>query len=439
MNKTHGGEVWDYEALPVDFSANINPLGPSEKALRTIEPWKVGYYPPADPKKLKAILGEYAGVSAENVVIGSGSVELIKDFCTLFLSKSDNVVVPHPTFSEYERYSTLSGAELKTVLPAIGIRHDVEEIIKAADENTRIIFLCRPNNPTGHSLDEKDVWKLLDFTSDKGIYLFLDEVFIEFSDHASFSNEAARLHNLFVLRSLTKFFAIPGLRIGYGIGGTEIIEKLEGVRTPWNINIFAHDAAAASVQDHRYIENTRKFIQSEKSFLRTKLEETDINVYDSDANFFLIQHNWNSKQVKRALLKKGLLVRDCSSFPGLDTRFLRVCVRRRAENETLIRELDNLVSNPIRSRDCEYYPCHFEGQDCTYCFCPFYPCEDEAKGEYIIGRKGSRVWTCKNCSDIHQAETVERIHQNLKGINVDDMGAVYRKELKERLLISSRR
>lgn len=410
MGLTHGGEFWEYDSKPIDFSANINPLGPSRRALKAIDTDKVEHYPPQSSEKLKKALSVYSGARVEEIILGNGSVELIKDFCSIFLEKSDNSVIAQPAFSEYERYSKIFGGEVKNVFSKRGFEHTGDDIIEAAGNDTKIIFVCRPNNPTGWTVLEEDMSEILEYALKRDILLFVDEAFIEFSANSSLINRVRDFENLFVLRTLTKFFALPGLRIGYGIGCPKLIKLLESVKSPWNINIFAHDAAIASLRDKRFIEGTKEFIKKEKIFLKKGLEELNVKVYESDANFFLLRHEWNSREVKKDLLKEGILIRDCSSFSGLDTRYIRLCIRNRSENLRLIRSLKAIVARGVKKgTNCEYYPCHFEGQDCTFCFCIFYPCMDKSRGSFVTGKDGKKVWTCKNCRDIHDLKTVKKI------------------------------
>jgi histidinol-phosphate aminotransferase len=414
MNWVHGGEVWDFAKKPIDFSANINPLGLSPLALKALENWKIVHYPPPYPEKLKSKIADYVGVGVENVTIGNGSMELIKDVCCSFLKKKDATLILGPTFSEYKRFSKIFGKDAKELLPEKDFDYNVNEILRAIDENTRIIFICRPNNPTGSMMPEEGIRKILEFTKERGILLFIDEAFIEFSGARSLAPCIEEFENLFVLRSFTKFFALPGLRIGYGIGSARIIKKLEVLKSPWNINIFAHDAAITSLKDQTYVRKTKKFLEREKTFIKREVEKLGITAYASRANYFLLKYNWNSKEVKEELLLKGILIRDCSNFFGLDTRFIRVSIRNRVDNLKLVGALRNyLLFGMKRGRECKYYPCHFEDQDCTFCFCPFFPCEDNTKGEFIVGKKRGKVWTCKNCNDIHKLEIVEKISKNL--------------------------
>jgi threonine-phosphate decarboxylase len=435
MKPRHGGEVWNFKAIPIDFSANINPLGHSKLAKKAIEKGKIEHYPSQDYFKLKAAIADYVEIGEENIVLGNGSVELIKEFCSAFLKEPDNTVILQPTFSEYERFSHIYCKEVKHVHAANGFNHTAEEILKAVDRATRIIFICRPNNPTGTAMQGEDVEEIIDFAQENDVFVFLDEVFIEFSELKSYAPMVDRCKNLFVLRSFTKFFALPGLRIGYGVGPTELVKELESLMPPWNINNFAHDAALASLQDRPYMERTKQLIDEEKTFLSQKLRELGIKVYESKANFLLLRYNWNSKQVKEELLKEGLLIRDCSNFPGLDTRFIRIGLRQSRENKKLLNALKKQVGQGMKTgKECKYYPCHFEGQDCTFCFCPFYPCGDESKGRLIVGGNGKCVWTCKDCDDIHRLEVVNKILEFLGEKKIEEVESKKRLEIKDAVM-----
>lgn len=432
MNPVHGGDVWGFIKKPIDFSANINPLGPSPLALKALEKWKIVHYPPPYPEKLKSMIADYVGVGVENITIGNGSMELIKNVCSSFLKKTDATLILEPTFSEYKRFSKIFGKDAKELLPNEDFDHNADEILHATDENTRIIFICRPNNPTGSMIPEEDIRKILEFTKERNILLFIDEAFIEFSGQRSLAPYIEEFENLFVLRSFTKFFALPGLRIGYGIGSARLIRKLEVLKTPWNVNIFAHDAAIASLTDQMYVRKTKKLVEKEKRFIKREIEKIGITVYYSSANYLLLKYNWNSREVKEELLLNGILIRDCSNFFGLDPRFIRVSIRDREDNLKLVGALRNhLLFGMNRGRKCKYYPCHFEDQDCTYCFCPFYPCEDETKGGFIVGKTGKNVWTCINCEEVHNLEIVEKISMSLGKNNLKVL------DLKARLVVKN--
>ncbi len=217
-----------------------------------------------------------------------------------------------------------------------------------------------------------------------------------------------------------------------------IIEKLEKIRPPWNINIFAHDAALSSIRDNSYIERTKRLIEKERLFLATEISNLGVQVYESNANFLLLRFNWNSREVKEELLKEGLLIRDCSNFFGLDTRFIRVSVRGRKDNQLLIKALKKQTQSGVKKgKECKYFPCHFEGQDCTYCFCPFYPCDDKELGHFIEGGKGKPVWSCKDCHWIHEPETVRRIQKILGDDDIYRLSRKRRLEIKKKAMKSA--
>lgn len=438
MNPVHGGEVWKHGEIPIDFSANINPLGPSKQAIRALKSWKVNHYPPAYSTELKAEIVEYIGVGEDNITVGNGSIELVKDFCSVFVKRSDTALIAGPTFSEYERFSTVYGGGAQYVLPALEFKHEANEIISSVEKETKIIFICRPNNPTGGAMRKEDLMEVIEFSGERNIMVFLDEVFIEFSNLESFAAKVSEYENLFVLRSFTKFFALPGLRIGYAVSNPAVIKKLEELKPPWNINIFAHDAALASIRDIPYIQRTKKLIEKERRFLAAEISKLGVKVYDSNANFLLLRFNWNSREVKSELLKEGLLVRDCSNFFGLDTRFIRISVRRRKDNKRLIEALKKQTRLGVKKgKECKYFPCHFEEQDCKYCFCPFYPCDDEKLGSFIVGKKGKPVWTCKKCQWIHEPETLKQIQNLLGEENIDEMVLEKRLEIKKKAMKSA--
>lgn len=356
MQFIHGGEFWESleheKKKIIDFSSNINPLGIPEKAEEEIKTWKIKYYPPLNQKKLKDAISDYinAGktkIGIDNIVLGAGSIELIKNYSEgFFAAKSleKYALIPIPSFSEYERYSRLYGAEIKFAEPKRDLKFDIAKICeilkKLKNKKQVLLFLCSPNNPTGASLNKKDIESALDCLEHaNNAALFLDECFIEFSSQESLCSEAAERDNLFIIRSFTKFFALPGLRIGYGISRKKTIKKLEHFALPWNINIFAYDAAIACLKDRNYIRKSKETVKKERVFLAEELKKLGLKVYDSDANFLLVENNWDAAKLKTWLLDEGLLIRDCGSFRGLNRRFVRVSVRLRNENKILIEKI----------------------------------------------------------------------------------------------------
>lgn len=330
----HGGDVWSHD-VEIDFSSNINPLGPPERVKEAISRGieKIHHYPDINATELRSAISEYVSVETENVTLGNGSTELIKNFCEVFVN-GGNVVIPIPTFSEYEVWSRLYGAELRYT------SFESKKIIKSIDKDTCAVFLCNPNNPTGTLFDEKGILGVLEAALDASALVFLDEAYMEFTDATSFCSRVQEFKNLLVSRSLTKFFSLAGLRAGYAIANRDLIAYMEKVRVPWNVNTLAQIAGIESLKDKEFIKTSREFIQTERNFLFNELSKF-LKVEKTHANFFLIdlEGKIKSSKLKEALLKKGILIRDCSTFTGLDDNFIRVCIRKHGENVRLIEEL----------------------------------------------------------------------------------------------------
>jgi threonine-phosphate decarboxylase len=330
----HGGDVHSRE-VKIDFSSNVNPLGPPKRAkealLNAIE--EIHHYPDIDATELKAAISKYVDTNPENITLGNGSSELIKNFCGLFVGDG-NVVIPEPTFSEYAYFAKLNGAEIR------GASLEVQKIINAIDNDTDAVFLCNPNNPTGTIFDEREIEAVIEESLDASALVFLDEAYIEFSECKSFADRASEFGNLITLRSLTKFFSLAGLRLGYACAGKELIDSMECVRVPWNVNTLAQVAGIESLKDTKFIESSKEFIKKERDFMFSELSKF-LKVEKTRANFFLIDLGGEIKsgELKEKLLKKGMLLRDCGTFTGLDDNFIRVCIRKHDENAKLIEEL----------------------------------------------------------------------------------------------------
>ncbi len=335
----HGGDVWSQD-VKIDFSSNVNPLGPPDRVKEALSRGigTIHHYPDINATKLQAAISDYVGVGPENVTLGNGSTELIKNFCEVFV-RGGNVVIPVPTFSEYEVWSHLYGAELQLV------SFESKKIIKSIDENTSAVFLCNPNNPTGSLFDESEILMMLEAALDASALVFLDEAYIEFSDGESLCRRVCEFENLFVLRSLTKFFSLAGLRVGYGVANKRLITCMEKVRIPWNMNTLAQAAGIESLGDEAFIKTSRNFIKTEREFLFRELSKF-LKVKRSHANFFLIDLEGKTRapELKDTLLKKGILIRDCSTFTGLNDNFIRVCIRKHEENVRLIEELKGIYN-----------------------------------------------------------------------------------------------
>ncbi len=409
-----------------DFSVNLNPFVPPglkkllEKACKSIS-----RYPDNRYMGFKKAAADYLNVAPENIVPGNGSSELIRLFAEAVIEPGDRVIIPTPTFGEYEFQCRLFGANVEYI--------EYSDIANLKPDGNKAVFLCNPNNPTGKLLLQKEVIKIARKCTASSVFLCVDEAFIELSNpKESIAGLAASNDFVIVLRSLTKTYAVPGLRIGFAVASFDFAKLLNNIRLPWNLNSAAASAGEQLLKlNKNYLENSRIAVKTERNRLVSQISAIrGFKPYPSDANFILIDiHDFaiNSKELAERMLKHGIIIRDCASF-GLENH-IRIAVRKRSENRRLVKAFTAVISEwgaelaekeisrsldrgvVARSRiDCEYYPCHCEGQDCTFCFCPFYPCEDVRTGGEMVKRAtGGTVWSCAKCSIIHKGDIADEV------------------------------
>lgn len=351
-NNSHGGNVWPYirqkKNRLIDFSVNTGPLGPSARVKNIIAKNidKISLYPEPASERLKKRLASFHRISAENILMGNGSVELI--YLIPRIIKGKGVLIDAPAFSEYEFAARAAGKN-----PVFIIRRQADNFKTDLNKLTRnipragLVFICNPNNPTASLVTRKEILTLLKECEKNKSILAIDEAFIDFACGRAGTGLIAETVNskyLLILRSLTKFFSIPGLRLGYLIGHTFLINRISGLQYPWNISSLAQIAGEEAVKDKKYIKQTKDCVRQEKKYLFNELIKIkEIQIYPSEANFFLCRLN-NPKmnmasRLRSILLKKGILIRDCANFRGLDNSFFRIAVKTREESSKLISAL----------------------------------------------------------------------------------------------------
>ncbi len=339
---SHGGNIYIYEKKLIDFSANINPLGlPGGVKSSLCENMDaVLHYPEHDGASLAGMIAARRGIKKENILIGNGSAELIYLVTAAF--KPESVLIPSPTFSEYERAAAASGSRIKFLKLNSQKGFMPDSKLDEAD----ILFICRPNNPTGNMIVE-DIEKI---EESAGKIAVIDEAFMDFlpeDANISLLKRAAESEKLIVLRTFTKFFAIPGLRIGYAAGRDDNIARLRKHCPPWNVNSFALLAAELALQNTEYVKKTISFIEKERTFLFNEISGIkNLTPYPSLANFILIKveaADSTSSILQKELISEGILVRDCKNFRGLSDAHIRVAVRSRRENNKLLKALRKVL------------------------------------------------------------------------------------------------
>ncbi len=327
----------------IDFSSNVNPMGFPSKVRDVFKNLsQISVYPDPNSNELRTHLQKYTGITKNQIVVGNGATEIIYNYCNAFLRKQ-KVLIPIPTFGEYESAAKLNGAILY-FFKTMNLNKNLSEF-KDMISKKNCIFLCNPNNPTGVLIPRKNMLKILESAHDKSTMVFLDECFIELvpAGNESVISYLKEFDNLFILRSLTKSFGLAGLRIGYGLGNKKIIEILQKIKIPWNVSGIAQKSSIKALSDKLHLPKTLNLIRKESKFLTDSISQIKgFTCYNSDTNFILIKSKIKSNQVQDKLLKKNILIRDCNTFHGLDYNFIRIAVRTHKENLILIKALREL-------------------------------------------------------------------------------------------------
>ncbi len=344
----HGGRVREAESRlgsePLDFSANINPLGwPPIQDVLNSEMQRLGHYPDSRYTKFREAAASFVDVRPENIVPASGSSEIIRLFSETTLCEGDVAIIPFPTFGEYENQSRLFGAVIRRT--DLGPSGEID-IADSSLQDAQSIFLCNPNNPTGCLLPRSKVEELARRCEHFETFFLVDEAFIELSDpEQSIAGLAPEMSYLVVMRSLTKSFGVPGLRLGFGVANGEMAKILNRARIPWSISSIASAAAVELLKHHDHLEKARSVIKTELCWLTAQLAKLGLKPGKSSVNFILVNielSGLSSGELTRRMVDQGILIRDCQSF-GLGDGYIRVAVRNRDENERLIAALQSVI------------------------------------------------------------------------------------------------
>ncbi|MBM7557109.1 threonine-phosphate decarboxylase CobD [Halanaerobacter jeridensis] len=356
MEQDHGGNITaaaeKYNLNPdeiIDFSANINFLGPPESVLEVLQNnlSAIKNYPDPDCSALKSVLAQQEQLQEENLMIANGAVELI--YLVAKVLNPNRTLVLAPTFSEYRKALESMGADVEEfqLTRQNDFKINVEKLLPRLDE-VDIFCLCNPNNPTGQFLAREEVMEIIKYAARCDTYILVDEAFVDFLDsEVTVIDLVTEYNNLFVLRSLTKFFAIPGLRLGYGAANQELISKLAASHDPWNVNYFAQLAGEVALKDKKYIDQTKKAIVQEKDFLYQQLNNySQLKVYYPEINYIFVDltaSEWTASRLEEELGQEGILIRNCNTYSGLGEEFIRLAVKSREENLVLINKLKKLI------------------------------------------------------------------------------------------------
>jgi threonine-phosphate decarboxylase len=356
MEQVHGGNIYEvaqrYKLRPdaiIDFSSNINPLGPSPRVLRALRShlrW-ISRYPEVHARGLVRDLARFHRLPEEAIVVGNGSTALIYRLPYALLAK--NALVVHPTFSEYERAFGLGGCRLDLVMrtEADGFRPPWQRLFEALRRGYGVVVLCNPNNPTGDVIAKDELIEFVEEAARLGTVVIVDEAFMDFHEDATLKHEVLRRSNLIVLRSMTKCYALAGLRLGFLVASPPLAKRVREADEPWAVSALAQIAGRESLKDRNYLRRTLELIAAEREYLMQRLTHMPgLEVYPSVTNFLLVKiarMGWDVPRLQQGLIRQAILVRDCRSFPGLGGGFMRVAVRGRKDNSRLLSALQQTL------------------------------------------------------------------------------------------------
>lgn len=352
----HGSDLEKIEAAMgikkeeiISFSANVNPLGLSDE-LKTFLAGRLDVitsYPDREYTKLRRAIGNYIHCNPEHIIVGNGATELISLFLGALNPKK--VLLIGPTYSEYEREISLCGGTVDYYFTKEkqNFQFDMADFFAGTGQGYDLVILCNPNNPTSTTLTKKELSLLLSELDRQGCCLMVDETYVEFvEDVASVSavSLVSDFDNLMVLRGISKFFAAPGLRLGYGItGSSHILSLIKEHKNPWTINSLAELAGCFLFQDQVFMKATRELMEKERAFVLRELSSIDgLTVFPATCNFVLVKIEKEGKDADMLFeycIKKKMMIRNCSSFPTLSNQFFRICFMNHEDNLALIKAI----------------------------------------------------------------------------------------------------
>lgn len=359
--RLHGGDVYAaarelsrHSTAILDFSASINPLGPSPHIWNAITGARqlVSHYPDPDCWDLRHALAQSWGIGPDHIVVGNGSTELI-DAIPRALN-IHRVLVVQPTFSEYAAAVVRAGGQVTALyadrrdhyaIPIDRLCH-VMDTGRSEGFSIDAVILCNPNSPTGQACSAEDVVRLAKAARRRGLWLIIDEAFADYCSERSVLSRAASWPHVVVLRSMTKFYALPGLRVGYAVAARATARRLQRQLPPWSVNMMGQVAALAALNDSAHTDKSVRFMAKERQRLTALLATLPGCVtIPTCANYFWVElpRGWRARPVVEKLRREGLLIRDCSTVPGSPPGAIRLAVRTPRDNDRLVQALSQLL------------------------------------------------------------------------------------------------
>ena len=356
----HGSDLEEIEAVYgikkediISFSANVNPLGVSFRLRETLTSHidAITTYPDREYTSLRKCIGAYTGTDYHNIVVGNGSTELISLF--IQINHPKKALIVGPTYSEYEREVSMGGGRSHyfSLTEESEFCLDTQALTEELSHDVDLLILCNPNNPTSSVIKRGQMRGILDYCKRKSITVLVDETYVEFAEEPE---EVTAIpltefyNNIIILRGISKFFAAPGLRLGYAVcGNHDLLKEINQKKNPWTINSLAAIAGEIMFTDEEYMRETRKLINSERRRICERLGKNEnFKVFPPHANFVLVKilnDKITSEDVFDRAIRKNLMIRDCSTFPFLSNKYFRFCFMMPEDNDKLLAVIESLV------------------------------------------------------------------------------------------------
>ncbi len=343
----HMDVAWDHPEI-IRMMSNENLLGPSQRVLDAIvKAAKLGNLYPGSGPELRQKLGETAGLSAENIVLGNGSTDAINFVIHTFVGPGDEVVIPVPTFPMYESRTKVTGGIVVQVPMTPDFYWDMPNILKAVTSKTKLMFICSPNNPTGNRIKDEDLIKLLEL----GIPMFFDEAYYELEDHVETKAHLIKKYpHMVVNRTFSKAFGLAGYRIGYVLCDTGLATYFNRVRFPWNVSLIGLAAALAELEDKEDLEKKRKIIIDGRNLIYNEINRMPgFKAYPSEGNFVLIDAHIldkTSEEIRDAMTKKGIYIRPMGGH-HMPKGFIRITIGVDEQNKLFLEKFQEYVAEVL--------------------------------------------------------------------------------------------
>jgi len=350
----HGGQAWKLENVE-DYSHNLNPFGPPEDLGEIIAQAvsDIGHYPDDSCAELKDTISKTFNLDPDCITIGAGSSDIIRNFPNTFMRPGDQVIINRPSFAEYAQQCRIVGAEImwNNLRPEDDFRIDLDSLMFEAD-GVKAMYICNPNNPTGRVEPRDKVISIVRECEDRGILVFLDETLLELVPgyvDITLSGMVDRFTNLVVASSMTKSFAIPGIRIGFGFSNPDIIQEMEKVRMTWNVGQIEQTVANVLLRDRMdYVDRAAMVMAEESEIMNSSLEEIGFPVGEVSDSFFYFNSleplGMVCSDFKKRMLSHGIMVRDCASFGEEFAPYVRYSVKDRERNCRFIAAVDSILN-----------------------------------------------------------------------------------------------